>query len=106
MYYTYIIRCVDNSLYTGITNNLERRMNEHFGRLEKCAKYTYTHPAKKVECVFSTTSRSLAAKLEYHLKHLTKQEKEDLIKDKISLEILNSKINPEDYQKMKYSCQL
>lgn len=30
MYYTYVIRCIDNSLYTGITNDLERRMNEHF----------------------------------------------------------------------------
>lgn len=30
MYYTYILRCHDNSLYTGITNNLKRRMEEHF----------------------------------------------------------------------------
>lgn len=29
MYYTYMIRCEDNSIYTGITNNLEKRINEH-----------------------------------------------------------------------------
>ena len=43
MYYTYVIRCIDNSLYTGITNDLERRMNEHFKKTEKCAKYTLKH---------------------------------------------------------------
>ena len=29
MYYTYMIRCSDNSIYTGMTNNLERRIEEH-----------------------------------------------------------------------------
>ena len=32
MYYTYILRCQDNSLYTGITTDLKRRMQEHFSR--------------------------------------------------------------------------
>ena len=34
MYYTYVIRCEDNSLYTGITTDLERRMKEHFEKNE------------------------------------------------------------------------
>ena len=33
MYYTYVIRCEDNSLYTGITTDLERRMKEHFSHI-------------------------------------------------------------------------
>ena len=45
MYYTYMIRCKDNSIYTGITTNLEKRMQEHFTKDEKCAKYTKKHTA-------------------------------------------------------------
>ena len=33
MYYTYIIRCEDNSLYTGMTNYLEKRINEHISKM-------------------------------------------------------------------------
>ena len=40
MYYTYMLRCKDNSIYTGITTNLERRMEEHLQKTDKCAKYT------------------------------------------------------------------
>ena len=46
MYYTYMIRCKDNSIYTGMTNNLERRLNEHL--LNKGAKYTKSHNAIKI----------------------------------------------------------
>ena len=35
MYQTYILRCTDHSLYTGITTDLERRMEEHFSRRRK-----------------------------------------------------------------------
>lgn len=40
MYYTYILRCKDNSLYTGITTNIKRRLKEHKEKGEKAAKYT------------------------------------------------------------------
>ena len=43
MYFVYILRCEDNTLYTGITNNLEKRMNEHFSKSKECAKYTKSH---------------------------------------------------------------
>ena len=32
MYYTYMVRCADNSIYTGMTNNLEKRINEHINK--------------------------------------------------------------------------
>ena len=38
MFYTYMIRCADNSLYTGITNNIEKRLSAHQNK--KGAKYT------------------------------------------------------------------
>ncbi len=80
-YYTYILRCEDNSLYTGICTNVKRRMEEHFSHGEKCAKYTRTHTPKKLEAVWESNSRVLASKLEYRIKRLSKQQKENLITD-------------------------
>lgn len=79
--YTYMIRCADDSIYTGITKDVERRMNEHKERGKECAKYTRTHPFLRLEAVFETGSWSEAARLEYAIKHLTKAKKEQLIKE-------------------------
>ena len=80
MYLTYMLRCADNSIYTGITTNLDRRMDEHFNKLEAGAKYTHSHTAVKLEIAWESENKSLASKLEYHIKHcLTKAEKEKLI---------------------------
>lgn len=80
MYYIYMLRCKDNSIYTGITTDVERRMKEHFEQNEKCAKYTRRHEAKKLEAVWQTENRALASKLEYAIKQLTKLKKEEIIK--------------------------
>ncbi len=82
MYYIYMLRCKDNTIYTGITVDIKRRMEEHFSKNEKCAKYTYTHNAKKLEAVWQTENKSLASKLEYAIKKLTKAKKEELIRNK------------------------
>lgn len=76
-----MLRCEDNTLYTGITNNLERRMKEHFEKAKECAKYTKRHTPIKIEKVWSSENRTLASKLEYRIKKLKKQEKENLLKD-------------------------
>lgn len=81
MYYIYMLRCEDNSIYTGITTDVTRRMEEHFHKNEKCAKYTFRHTAKKLEATWQTSTRSLASKLEYHLKTLSKSQKEAIIKE-------------------------
>ena len=101
MYYIYMLRCRDNSIYTGITTNIDRRMEEHFSKNEKCAKYTYTHIAKKLEAVWETKNKSLASKLEYHIKKLSKEKKELLIesKDLSRVFLNNEKIDIEDYKK-------
>ena len=94
MYYVYMLRCTDNSLYTGITTDLERRMSEHFSKDKKCAKYTRRHNAKKMEMAWETENRILASKLEYYIKTLSKAQKEELIKAPIKLkEFLESKID-------------
>ena len=38
MYYTYMLRCEDNSIYTGMTKDLEKRMEEHFSKRKKLCK--------------------------------------------------------------------
>ena len=103
MYYTYMLRCEDNSIYTGITSNVERRMEEHFTQNKKCAKYTAVHQAKKLEAVWESENRVLASKLEFHIKkNLTKQEKEDLIKNSELLDkLLGNKIEADNYKSIK-----
>ncbi len=81
MYYVYMVRCEDNSIYTGISVDVERRFSEHSSRGEKCAKYTLSHKVKKVEAVWQTDTKALASKLEYRIKELTKDRKEKLIID-------------------------
>ena len=78
MYYTYMLRCADNSIYTGMTNNIEQRLNKHI--LGLGAKYTKTHQVEKIEAIWRSKTKSLACKLEFQIKQLTKKEKEDLIK--------------------------
>lgn len=80
MYFTYIIRCNDDSLYTGITTDVKRRFEEHLSQSEKSAKYTRTHKAIKIEAVWQSENRISASRLEYHIKRLTKEQKESLIK--------------------------
>ena len=102
MYYIYMLRCEDNSIYTGITTNIERRMEEHLERSSKCAKYTRTHVAKKMESVWETENKALASKLEYRIKELTKKQKEELIKESKKLDkYLGSKIEVKLYKKIK-----
>lgn len=86
MYFIYMLRCEGNSIYTGITTDLERRMSEHFGKNEKCAKYTSSHSAQKLEAAWQTDGRKNASKLEYNIKQLTKEKKENLINNSKKLE--------------------
>lgn len=79
-WYVYILRCEDDSLYTGITNNLEKRFADHLEK--KGAKYTKSHKVQKIEIFFEVKNRSEASKLEYKIKKLDKKSKENLIKFK------------------------
>ena len=101
MYYVYIIRCKDNSLYTGITNNLKRRVKEHITKSKKCAKYTKNHIAMNLEAYWITEDRRLASKLEYQIKKLTKNEKEEIIVNKKKFnEYLSLKVDITKYTKI------
>lgn len=99
MYFVYMLRCVDNSIYTGITTSVEHRMEEHFNK-KNCAKYTSSHTAKKLECVWQTENRILASKLEYQIKRLKKAQKEELIIKSNLKELLSEKIDANQYRKV------
>ncbi len=101
MYYTYMLRCKDNSIYTGMTKDIKRRIKEHMQKTEKCAKYTISHDVIKIEAVWESENRANASKLEYHLKHLKKQQKENLISEIVTLEdIFPGKIESALYNKI------
>jgi len=76
-----MVRCSDNSLYTGIAKDVIRRVNEHNNSNKLGAKYTKAR--RPVELVYQETasSRSDASKREYRLRKLTKIEKENLTRD-------------------------
>jgi len=78
MYYLYILKCVDGTLYTGITTNLERRLKEH-NNSPLGAKYTMAR--RPVELVYSQefANRSEASKQECFIKTLSRDEKLKLI---------------------------
>jgi len=76
LYYTYILRCSDGSLYIGITNDLKRRFAAHLAG--KGAKYTRSHPPVRYEAAFRSPDRAAASRLEARLKRLSHAEKEAL----------------------------
>ena len=101
MYYVYMLRCKDNSIYTGITKDLTRRMKEHFEKTDKCAKYTRYHEASKLELAWQTETKALASKLEYHIKK-DLNKKEELIRKPENIEkFLSDKINCDEFIHMK-----
>ena len=99
MYYTYIIRCTDDSLYTGITTDVERRFMEHLNDEKKGAKYTRYHRPQKIEAYWETEDKSLASKLEFYIKKLTKRQKEILIKTN-DFTVLSDKLEATNYQRI------
>lgn len=85
MYYVYMVRCQDGSLYTGLAKYLCRRMREHVARDTACAKYTRSRPVVALEAVWRTETRSAAAALEAFLKTLPRVQKLALTQDPAQL---------------------
>jgi len=93
-YSLYIVECADESYYSGICTDLERRIEEHNSDEKKGAKYTKARrPVKLVFSVSAIKNRKLASRGEFHLKKLTRKKKEQMIHgDEALLEWLNSLI--------------
>lgn len=78
-WFVYIIECSDKSLYTGITVDLERRINEH-NSSSKGAKYTRSRRPVHMVYFEMHENRSKATKREIEIKNLSKKEKLNLIR--------------------------
>lgn len=76
-WYVYIIYCSDDSLYTGITTDVERRYKQH--ATQRGAKYFRGRQPKQVVYLESNHDRSSASKREIKIKKMLKVEKIKLI---------------------------
>jgi len=79
-YYTYIVLCADNSYYIGITNNLEKRIEQHNeGINRRC--YTFKRRPVTLKWNIQCTNPEEAIKIEKQLKGWSRKKKEALIKE-------------------------
>lgn len=81
----YMLRCRDGSLYTGITNNLEKRLEAH--RSGKGAKYTRGRGPLELVYTEKCEDKSAALKREVEVKKLSRDEK---------IQLIGANKNPED----------
>jgi putative endonuclease len=81
IWHVYMVRCSDGTLYTGITNNLEKRIEAHNSDKDG-ARYTRSRRPVKLVYAEQAGSRSAAAKLEYRLKKLPRSKKKEFWEDR------------------------
>ena len=79
MNYTYILRCQDDTLYTGWTTDLEKRVETH--NLGKGAKYTLTRLPVELVYYEAFASKEEAMSREWHIKQLSRKDKLRLIQE-------------------------
>lgn len=79
-WYVYMLRCGDGTLYTGITDNVERRLAAH--RAGKGAKYTRGRGPLELVYTEQLPDKSAALRREIEIKRLRRAEKERLIKSR------------------------
>lgn len=79
MFYTYILRCKDDTYYIGYTTDIKRRIKEHEKGIN--SKYTRARGIKQLEIYWISKSKSEAMKLECLLKKLTRANKSKIIEN-------------------------
>ncbi|WP_024834203.1 GIY-YIG nuclease family protein [Ruminiclostridium josui] len=77
MYYVYILQCADNTLYTGYTDDLQKRIKIH--NQGKGAKYTRARLPVTLVYYEEAETKSMALSREYGIKKMTRKQKEVLI---------------------------
>ena len=78
IWYVYMVRCSDGTLYTGVTNDLQKRIEAHNSGKDGAR---YTRSRRPVKLVYSEEAgtKSAAAKLEYKIKKMTREKKMKLV---------------------------
>jgi putative endonuclease len=79
VWFVYIVRCADDTLYTGIAKDVARRIEEHNSSNLLAASYTRARRPVVLVHKEEVKTRSAAARREYEIKQLTRREKESLI---------------------------
>lgn len=93
MAYIYIVRCDDDSLYTGITTDIKKRLKKHIdGHGSGAAKYMRSHTPVELCALWQTEQYKVAARLEYAVKHLKRSDKLRLINGECSVEEMFPKL--------------
>ena len=82
-WFVYILRCADETLYTGITTDVKRRLIEHNSK-KSITKYTRVRQPVTMVYKEIAESRSKAGQREAQIKKLKKAEKEQLVKSTVS----------------------
>ena len=82
MYFLYILKCSDQTFYTGITTNIERRIKEH-NNSKLGAKYTKVRRPVKLVYSKEFENRSFASIEEARIKKLSRVQKIEFIKNKL-----------------------
>jgi len=75
-WFLYLIECSDASIYTGIAVDVQARYQQHLDG--KGARYTRSHPPQRLLASFAVPNRSIASRLEYHVKRLSPAQKRAL----------------------------
>ena len=78
-WYVYMVRCADDTLYTGIARDVQRRVDEHNGTGACGARYTRARRPVALVYQEGVAGRSQAARREHSIKRLTRRQKEALI---------------------------
>ncbi|ECJ6649076.1 GIY-YIG nuclease family protein, partial [Salmonella enterica subsp. enterica] len=89
-WYLYLIRTADNALYTGITTDVARRYRQH--QTGKGAKALRGKGELTLAFAAQVGDRSLALRIEYRIKQLTKRQKERLVTEREAFEALLSSL--------------
>lgn len=79
-WFVYLISCKNNSIYTGITTNVQRRFLEHQSQGRKCAKYLLGKSPLTLVFQQAFNSRAEALRIEHAIKKLPKTKKAEIIK--------------------------
>lgn len=78
-WWVYLLRCSDQSLYCGITTQLDKRLRQHNGEIKGGARYTQSRRPCQLVYQELVENRQTALQREYAIKQLAKSEKESLL---------------------------
>ncbi|PSJ38735.1 endonuclease [Zobellella taiwanensis] len=78
-WFVYLLRCRDRSLYAGISRDPERRCREHNEHQRLASRYVWSRRPAELVWRLPVADKSTALRLEYRLKRLDKQQKEQLL---------------------------